>query len=176
MKNITLTACALAFIVLGFSAYGAANRPNVVIILADDLGYGDLGCYNANSNIPTPNLDRLATEGMRFTDAHSPSGVCTPTRYGVLTGRYAWRSRLKSGVLGGYSPPLIEKGRATVASLLRKKGYRTACIGKWHLGFHEAFLPRNQGFDYYFGLLHNLDPVEIVYFKDKGGVPLLRNG
>ena len=111
-----------------------ADTPNIVFIMADDLGYGDVACYNTDSKIPTPNMDRLATEGRRFTDAHSPSGVCTPTRYGVLTGRYAWRSRLKSGVLGGYSPPLIEKGRATVASLLKQKGYRTACIGKWHLG------------------------------------------
>ena len=111
-----------------------ADTPNIIFIMADDLGYGDVGCYNPGSKIPTPNMDRLATEGRRFTDAHSPSGVCTPTRYGVLTGRYAWRSRLKSGVLGGYSPPLIEKGRATVASLLQQKGYRTACVGKWHLG------------------------------------------
>ncbi|MCH2059330.1 MAG: arylsulfatase [Verrucomicrobiales bacterium] len=111
-----------------------ADTPNIIFIMADDLGYGDVSCYNPDSKIPPPNMDRLASQGRRFTDAHSPSGVCTPTRYGVLTGRYAWRSRLKSGVLGGYSPPLIEKGRATVASLLKQKGYRTACIGKWHLG------------------------------------------
>ncbi len=111
-----------------------AQRPNIVFLMADDLGYGDVGCYNPESKIPTPNIDRLAKQGRRFTDAHSPSGVCTPTRYGVLTGRYAWRTHLKSGVLGGYSPPLIEDGRATVASLLKKQGYRTACIGKWHLG------------------------------------------
>jgi arylsulfatase A-like enzyme len=113
----------------------AAERPNIVFILADDLGYGDVGCYNPESKIPTPHLDRLAREGIRLTDAHSPASVCTPTRYALLTGRYAWRSRLKRGVLGPWSPPLIEEGRLTVASLLRQHGYATACIGKWHLGW-----------------------------------------
>ncbi len=108
--------------------------PNIVVILADDLGYGDPVCYNAQSKIPTPHMDRLAREGIRFTDAHTPSAVCTPTRYGLLTGRYCWRSRLKSGVLGGYSDPLIEKDRLTIASLLKRQGYRTGCVGKWHLG------------------------------------------
>ena len=135
MKNITLTACALVFIILGFPAYGAADRPNVVIILADDLGYGDLGCYNADSNIPTPNLDRLATEGMRFTDAHSPSAVCSPTRYGLLTGRYAWRTEMKSRVLWAFDRPLIEPDRWTIARMMKGAGYHTACIGKWHLGW-----------------------------------------
>jgi arylsulfatase A len=112
----------------------ARRRPNIVFILADDLGYGDLRCYNPDSRIPTPNLDRLAAQGMRFTDAHTPSAVCTPTRYGLLTGRYCWRTRLKQGVLDGFDPPLIEQGRMTVASLLRQHGYATGCIGKWHLG------------------------------------------
>src|SRR4051794_6782709 len=95
----------------------SAAPPNIVFILADDLGCGDLGCYNKASKIATPNMDRLAAEGMRFTDAHSGSGVCTPTRYGILTGRYAWRTaRLKQGVLQGYDPLLIEPGRMTVAS------------------------------------------------------------
>ncbi|TDI74569.1 MAG: arylsulfatase, partial [Bacteroidetes bacterium] len=110
------------------------DRPNIVYILADDMGYGDLGVYNPDSKIPTPNMDRLAQEGIRLTDAHSPSAVCTPTRYGVLTGRYAWRTTLKRGVLGGYSPSLIDTTRATVASFLRDNGYATAGIGKWHLG------------------------------------------
>ncbi|MHC4123200.1 MAG: sulfatase-like hydrolase/transferase, partial [Planctomycetota bacterium] len=94
------------------------DYPNIVYILADDLGYGDVSCLNSDSKIPTPNIDKLAKEGMIFTDAHSGSAVCTPTRYGILTGRYCWRSRLKKGVLGGYSPYLIEKGRTTVASML----------------------------------------------------------
>lgn len=110
------------------------NLPNIVFIMADDMGYGDVGCYNPDSKIPTPNMDQLSQEGIRCTDAHSPSAVCTPTRYGVLTGRYCWRSRLKRGVLYGYEPPLIEPDRLTVAGLLRDVGYNTACVGKWHLG------------------------------------------
>jgi len=113
-------------------------KPNIVYILADDMGYGDLSCYNKNSMIPTRYLDKLAAQGMRFTDAHAPASLCTPTRYGVLTGRYCWRSSLKNGVLWGYSPPLIEEGRMTVASLLRSAGYHTAAVGKWHLGWDWA--------------------------------------
>ena len=110
------------------------SNPNIIFFLADDLGYGDLTCYSADSKIPTPNLDRLAKEGMRFTDAHSPSGVCTPTRYSVLTGRYCWRTHLKRGVLKGDSPPLIELERMTVGDLLQENGYYTGHVGKWHLG------------------------------------------
>ena len=112
----------------------ASRRPNIVFILADDMGYGDVRRYNPEGQIPTPRLDRLAKQGRRFTDAHSPSAVCTPTRYGILTGRYCWRTWLKRGVVGGYTPPLIEPHRPTVASFLRKHGYATACVGKWHLG------------------------------------------
>lgn len=112
----------------------ASNPPNIIYILADDLGYGDISYLNTKSKIPTPHLDGLAQEGIHFTDAHSSSAVCTPTRYGILTGRYAFRTRLKSGVLWGYSPSLIEPGRLTVASFLKQNGYETACIGKWHLG------------------------------------------
>lgn len=110
------------------------ERPNLVFILCDDMGYGDPECNNPDSKAPTPCLNRLATQGVRFTDAHSGSSVCTPTRYGILTGRYCWRTTLKRGVLGGFSPRLIEPGRLTVASMLKKQGYNTACIGKWHLG------------------------------------------
>ncbi|WP_197443179.1 sulfatase family protein [Lignipirellula cremea] len=109
--------------------------PNIVLILADDLGYGDLGCYDGASKIPTPELDRLAGRGMRFTDAHSPSAVCSPTRYGLLTGRYAWRTEMKQAVLWSYDRPLIETDRLTLPRLLRRRGYVTACIGKWHLGW-----------------------------------------
>lgn len=116
------------------SAASAAEHPNIVFILADDLGYGDVSCNNPESKINTPHVDRLATEGMRFTDAHTPSAVCTPTRYGLLTGRYCWRTRLKYRVLDGFDPPLIEPGQMTVASLLKQQGYTTACVGKWHLG------------------------------------------
>jgi len=111
-----------------------AHLPNIIFIMADDMGYGDIGALNPDSRIPTPNMDRIAEEGMYFTDAHSYSGVCTPTRYGVLTGRCAFRTRLSSGVLGGHDVSLIEPGRETVASLLGRAGYRSGCVGKWHLG------------------------------------------
>ncbi len=112
-------------------------KPNIVYILADDLGYGDVQALNpARGKIKTPHLDRLAAQGMTFTDAHSGSSVCTPTRYGLLTGRYAWRTRLQRGVLDGADdPPLIAEGRLTVPAFLRQHGYATAAIGKWHLGF-----------------------------------------
>ncbi len=112
----------------------AQKPPNIIFIMADDLGYGDFSCYNKDSKIPTPQVDRLASQGVRFTDAHSPSAVCSPTRYGVLTGRYSWRTRLKQNVLSGYSQPLIAQEQLTVAELLKGHGYQTACIGKWHLG------------------------------------------
>jgi arylsulfatase A-like enzyme len=109
------------------------QKPNIIFVMADDLGYGDLGCYGAEK-IQTPNIDLLAAEGIRFTDAHSSSAVCTPSRYSVLTGRYCWRSRLKEWVLWGFEPPLIEPERLTVASMLKERGYATVAIGKWHLG------------------------------------------
>ena len=118
-------------------AAAPAPKPNIVFILADDLGYGDVQALNpARGKIRTPHLDRLAAQGMIFTDAHSGSSVCTPTRYGLLTGRYAWRTRLQRGVLDGTDdPPLIGEDRLTVPALLRQHGYATAAIGKWHLGF-----------------------------------------
>ena len=142
------------------------RRPNIVVILADDLGYGDAKCYNSAAKVPMPNIDRLATEGMRFTDAHSGSAVCTPTRYGLLTGRYAWRTRLQRGVFYGYEPPLIDADRLTLPKMLKQHGYHTACIGKWHLGWDWPKSDRNEqpdftkqiaggpttrGFDTYFG-------------------------
>jgi arylsulfatase A len=108
--------------------------PNIVVILGDDVGFGDLSCYNKDSKIPTPRMDDVAAEGVRFTDAHSPSALCSPTRYGLLTGRYAWRTRLQKFVLLSYDPPLIEPTRMTVASLLKKSRYETAWVGKWHVG------------------------------------------
>jgi len=128
-------ACVLPLATVARAVEADASRPNIIYILADDLGYGDLKCYNPQSKIPTPNLDRLASEGIRFTDAHAPDAVCTPTRYGILTGRYCFRSRMKSGVLRPWEPPLIEESRLTVPALLRQNGYATACIGKWHLGW-----------------------------------------
>jgi arylsulfatase A-like enzyme len=116
-------------------ASSTGSTPNVVYVLADDLGYGDVSRYNADSKIPTPNLDRLATEGRTFTDAHAPSAVCSPTRYSLLTGRYCWRTELDSRVLWPWDPPLIDADRLTVPELLGEHGYHTACIGKWHLGW-----------------------------------------
>jgi arylsulfatase A-like enzyme len=140
---------------------GNADRPNVVVIMADDLGWADVGCYGAKG-VRTPNMDRIAREGVRFTEAHSESACCTPTRYGLLTGRYSWRGRLKSGVLGWNSPLLIEDGRMTAAALMKSAGYATACVGKWHLGIGENGPdwdgelkpgPLEVGFDSYFGVL-----------------------
>ncbi len=176
------------------AAASAAEKPNIIFILADDLGLGDVHAFNASGKIPTPRLDRLAAEGMKFTDAHTPSAVCTPTRYGLLTGRYNWRSRLQSGVLGGLSPRLIEPGRLTVAQLLKDQGYATACFGKWHLGldwvrkpgrdvseleiekpaqnnsvdFTQPFAngPRTLGFDYYFGIAASLDMVPYTFLEN----------
>ncbi len=143
MKNAGMRRLTAALLLaLASSASGTAQtRPNVVLILADDLGYGDVGAFNPAGRIPTPHLDRLAREGLRLTDAHTPSAVCTPTRYGLLTGRYPWRSRLPRGVLWGNGDALIEPDRTTVASLLRESGYHTAGIGKWHLGLRWAAGP-----------------------------------
>ncbi|MEX2514337.1 MAG: arylsulfatase [Cyclobacteriaceae bacterium] len=152
---------------------GENKPPNIIIILADDLGYGDLSCYQPNSKIKTVHMDRLARQGMRFTDAHSSSSVCTPTRYGLLTGRYAWRTRLKNSVLWQWDPPLMENGEYTLPQMLKENGYATAAVGKWHLGWNWPTLdgrtakeangenidyskaitggPIDFGFDYYFG-------------------------
>lgn len=154
-----------------------SSRPNIVIILADDLGYGDVQCLNpSRGKIKTPHLDTLALQGTIFTDSHSGSSVCTPTRYGLLTGRYAWRTRLQRGVLDNYVTPLIAEDRLTLGGMLRQKGYHTACIGKWHLGFTIAERgkdygpkeklggapmgsvtrdgPVTRGFDYFLGFHH----------------------
>lgn len=174
------------------------TKPNIVFILADDLGYGDLGCYNKDSKIPTPNLDRLASEGMRFSDAHAPTSVCTPTRYAILTGRYSWRTRLQRGVLGPWGSPLIARERLTVATLLKEHGYATACIGKWHLGWSwptkdgapaksgtdrlsnvdftkpVAEGPTTRGFDYFFGPdLPNYPPYCFIENDRTVGIPSL---
>jgi arylsulfatase A-like enzyme len=203
MNRFILT---LAFLLLaGFAAVRAASgdptRPNIVYILTDDLGYGDVSCYNRESKIPTPNLDRLANEGTRFTDAHAPTACCTPTRYAILTGRYSWRSRLQRGVLGPWDPPLIAADRTTVASLLHEHGYTTACLGKWHLGWSwpttdgkpassrtnrlsnvdfskpVADGPVTRGFDYYFGVdLPNYPPYCFVENDHTVGIPSAPDG
>ena len=196
MKLIIRAFLTLSFVVPLFTFAQSARQPNVVFILADDLGYGDLGCYNPQSKIPTPRLDELARQGLRFTDAHSPSAVCTPTRYCLLTGRYPWRSSLKRGVLGPYSPPLIEADRLTLPALLKQQGYATAIIGKWHLGWDwptkdgkaaavnaesldnvdytrpVANGPLTRGFDYYFGTdVPNYPPYIFIENDRTQGVP-----
>jgi arylsulfatase A len=110
-------------------------KPNVIIILADDMGYGDVAILNPNAKTRTPHIDAMASMGMTFTDAHAPASLCTPTRYALLTGRYAWRGPLKKGVSRQYDPPLIEEGRPVLGGLFQQAGYQTACIGKWHLGW-----------------------------------------
>lgn len=131
----TVKAIVTLMLLLGFRSVIAANKPNILVILADDLGYGDVRCYNEQSKVATPNLDRLAGDGMRFTDAHSPSTVCTPTRYSLMTGQMAFRvpngGKVFTGVGG---PSLIAPGRLTLPSMLRENGYATACVGKWHVG------------------------------------------
>jgi len=136
----------------------AADKPNILFILADDLGYGDVGCYNPESKVPTPHLDQLAKEGIRFTDAHSPSTVCTPTRYSILAGRMAFRLNYRGVFTGVGGPCLINPGRLTVASLLKQEGYATAMFGKWHVGLtafdkegkpiHQNGLPAVRRIDY----------------------------
>jgi len=119
-----------------------SKRPNIVIIYADDLGYGDVQCYNSEQGkIPTPHIDQLSREGMLFTDAHSSSGVCSPSRYTLLTGRYHWRSRLQKGIVGLWERPLIDSDRLTIAGLAKEAGYETACVGKWHLGWDWPIPP-----------------------------------
>ena len=166
---------------LGGSALQAAeaNPPNVLFILADDMGRGDISAYNPHSAWQTPSVDTLAHGGIRFSDAHSSSAVCTPSRYSILTGRYNWRSRIKSGVTSGFSAPVIEDGRMTVASLLQSHGYSTAMIGKWHLGLSWAVDEKaKQGMDDSDGepaLREGQpapEPVIVDYAKPFGGGPV----
>lgn len=156
-------------------AAGDRGRPtNIVLILVDDQGYYDLGCYGA-SEVNTPHIDRLAHEGVRFTDYYAAAPICSPSRAGLLTGCYPRRVGNHIWVHRADSQSGLAPDELTMAELFQQNGYATACIGKWHLGFLEPYLPRQQGFDHFFGLLHNLDPVETVYFGE-AGVPLLRNG
>jgi arylsulfatase A-like enzyme len=135
MKHLALVSVLLCVLCGSTTAADTQQKPNIVVILADDLGYGDMQCNNRErGKIPTPNMDRLAAEGMRFTDGHSSSGVCSPSRYALLTGRYHWRTRLQAGIVGVFGDPLIAPDRLTIAGLAKQHGYRTACVGKWHLG------------------------------------------
>jgi len=186
MKNLLATLLLIASCALAV----ADSKPNIVYIICDDLGYGDIQCLAPEtSKIPTPNADQLALEGMTFTDAHSGSSVCTPTRYGIMTGRYSWRTKLQKGVVTGFAPCLIDKDRMTVAGFLKQQGYATAIVGKWHLDFQyldpesgEAYSqkqhktppvgakipdgPLHRGFDYYHGF-HHARNMEAVIEDDK---------
>ncbi len=159
-------------ILLFFSTVNAFSQkkqlPNIVYILADDLGYGDISVNNPDGKVSTPNIDKLASQGMRFTDAHSPSSVCTPTRYALMTGRYPWRSRLPVGVLRGYSRTLIEEDRPTVASLLKSHGYETGVIGKWHLGLDWTLKPDHQALVSAegYGIKTDMNPEHIDFTKN----------
>lgn len=167
-----------------------AKQPNVIYILADDMGYGDVSALNENSAFQTPHFDALCEGGMAFTDAHATSAVCSPSRYSILTGRYNWRSWLKKMVLSGYATPLVEEGRLTVAEMFRQNGYRTAAVGKWHLGMDFAKTPEfveaeeyeaspgvdyggkiengptTRGFDYYYGISASLDMPPYIYIEN----------
>jgi len=146
-------------------AFSTDPKPNIIYILADDLGIGDVSLYNENSKIQTPNLDKMGREGMKFNDAHTSSSVCTPTRYGILTGRYNWRTPLKEFVTWGNSPTLIRKDRLTVAKLLQEKGYKTANIGKWHLGLNWAMKNGSPDFQHFSNRKDRLDLKNIDYSK-----------
>ncbi len=183
--TVLIVGCA---ILLGGRTAEADPLPNIVYILADDMGVGDVRSYTANSPVNTPNIDRIANAGMRFTDAHSLDSVCTPSRYGILTGQYAWRTSLQAGVLNGFSPPLIPAtGRLTVAEMLKSSGYSTGMFGKWHEGvnwalnsgatanidgsnvnFSQPFTggPIDHGFDTYFGVVSSANEGPYAFIRD----------
>ena len=170
--SVLFVACLRLFLIGGLAA---AEKPNIVIILVDDMGYGDPHCANARSKIATPNIDRLASEGLRFTDAHAAGPLCHPSRYGLITGRYPFRTDVSRWP----TQPLIEKGQVTIASLLRDQGYHTAMVGKWHLGFNEHGYdqplrggPVDCGFDTFFGLRASTDIPPYFYIRgDRAVVP-----
>ncbi len=191
MKVKSIKIAALLLLLLPWDGFSQKkDMPNIIYILADDMGYGDVSSFNPQSKLKTVHIDRLAKDGMKFTDAHTSSAVCTPTRYGILTGRYNWRSRLKKSVLSGFSKSLIGPDRMTVAKLLKDKGYTTGFVGKWHLGWgwqmttdgknidnldvHPTvdytkpltFGPNDLGFDYSCGIAGSLDMAPYVYVEN----------
>ena len=195
MKAILILFVALAITSrTGLAATSAdsadSGKPNVVIILADDLGIGDVSSFNENSAWETPNIDKLAARGRSFTDAHTSAALCTPTRYGILTGRYSWRTTLKKSGYDGYSNPLIDNDRFTIAELFRDHGYNTSLIGKWHLGLSWQFQgkkevrfddktrrvidfskpisngPEEHGFMYSYGTMASLSSPPFVYVEN----------
>lgn len=174
--KLTLATISLLLLALCGPAAGAGHpsaKPNILVILADDMGYGDPGCFNPQSKIATPNIDRLASQGMRFTDAHAPGPLCHPSRYGLMTGRHPFRTDVSKWP----EQPLIQEGQATVASVLKSQGYRTAMVGKWHLGFQESGYdkvlpggPADRGFDSFFGFRASTDISPYFYVRGNRAV------
>jgi arylsulfatase A len=180
-KKFTLSGIILCSLLFGCSANkDKVEKPNIVIIYTDDQGYGDVSALNPNAKFQTPNIDKIADEGIVFTDGHSSDGVCTPSRYTLLTGRYSWRTSLKKGVLRADGPCLIEKGRMTIASMLKDNGYHTAMVGKWHLqmdfvgepgknrDWSKPFVngPIEKGFDYFFGIPASMNYGVLTYLEN----------
>lgn len=155
----------------------AEDKPNIVLIYTDDQGFGDCSLLNADTQFQTPNIDRIGRDGIVFTDGHSSDTVCTPSRYSLLTGRYSWRTRLKKGVINSHAKPLVSSDRATLATLLKRNGYHTAMVGKWHLGmdFEENGKkivdgPRNKGFDYFFGIPASMNYGYCAWYEDETAI------
>lgn len=180
MNRFPVLAVVMAVLSLFTQQASAAPKPNIIVIYTDDQGFGDAGCLNPNAKFRTPALDRLANEGIAFTNAHCSDTVCTPSRYGLLTGRYSWRTVLKTGVFGAERKCLIDDGRMTLASLLRKNGYNTAMVGKWHLGTDfpgdpgnrdwtqpVKDMPLDKGFDYFFGIPASLNYGVLAWFEGR---------
>jgi len=179
IRNLMALCCVVC--VISVSAATLRNsRPNIILVLTDDQGFGDASCLNPNAKFQTPNLDRLAAEGIAFTNAHCADTVCTPSRYGLLTGRYCWRTVKKTGVLGAEAKCLIEDGRTTLASMLRDQGYQTAMVGKWHLGMDfpgekgnrdwtqpVRDMPLDKGFDYFYGIPASLNYGVLAWFEGR---------
>lgn len=182
VSGSTLVLCGITLFSPEALSENIRKKPNIILILADDMGYGDVSALNPQSKINTANIDLLARQGVVFTDAHSSSSVSTPSRYSLLTGRYNWRSKMKSGVLNGFSKPILEEGRTTLASMLKTQNYHTACVGKWHLGWIWDNIeagskkvdysnpikqgPTSVGFDYYYGISASLDFPPYVYVEN----------
>lgn len=166
----------LFLLLLSICTYASETKknPNIVFIFVDDQGYYDLGCYGA-TEVKTPRIDALAKNGIRFTDYYAAAPICSPSRAGLLTGCYPRRSGNEVWVHRPDSETGIPPTMLTMGELFKNNGYATACIGKWHLGFSEPFLPKNKGFDHYYGIMHNQDSWEVSHFEDEGGMPLLRN-